>query len=32
MILGMPVSQTEQQAAVRQVDQFYDKWYPLGKY
>jgi tetratricopeptide (TPR) repeat protein len=32
LILGMPVSETEQQTAVRQVDQFYDKWYPLGKY
>ena len=32
LILGLPVSPTEQQAAVRQVDQFYDKWYPLGKY
>ncbi len=32
MLLGMPVSQTEQQEAARQVDQFYDKWYPLGRY
>jgi hypothetical protein len=32
MILGMPVSQTEQKEADRQVDQFYDKWYPLGRY
>jgi tetratricopeptide (TPR) repeat protein len=32
VILGLPVSQTEQQEASRQVDQFYDKWYPLGRY
>ena len=32
VILGLPVSQTEQQEASRQVDHFYDKWYPLGRY
>jgi tetratricopeptide (TPR) repeat protein len=31
-ILGLPVREAEQKEAVRQVDQFYDKWYPLGKY
>jgi hypothetical protein len=32
MILGLPVSQKEQQEASRHVDQFYEKWYPLGRY
>ena len=32
MILGVPASATEQEDARRQLDQYYEKWYPLGRY
>jgi len=31
-ILGAPTNSQELAEANRQVDQFYDKWYPLGRY
>jgi tetratricopeptide (TPR) repeat protein len=31
-IMGEPVSETELQQANRQVDEYYDKWYPLGRF
>ena len=32
MIMDQPVSGTELQEANRRVDEFYDRWYPLGKF
>lgn len=32
MILGAPANPTEQAEADRQMHEFYDKWYPLGRY
>ena len=31
-ILGQPLRESEEQAATRQVEQFYEKWYPLGSF
>ena len=32
VIMDLPVSEPELQEAKRQVDEFYEKWYPLGRY
>ena len=32
VIMDLPVGETELQEANRRVDEFYDKWYPLGTY
>jgi tetratricopeptide (TPR) repeat protein len=32
VIMGLPVSDTELKEANRQVDDYYEKWFPLGKY
>jgi len=32
VIMGLPVGETELQEANRRVDEFYEKWYPLGTY
>jgi len=32
VILGLPVGETELQDAKRRVDEYYEKWYPLGRY
>jgi hypothetical protein len=31
-IMGEPVSEAELQQANRQVDEYYEKWYPLGRF
>ena len=31
-IMDLPVGETELQEANRRVDEFYEKWYPLGRY
>jgi hypothetical protein len=30
--MGLPVGETELQEANRRVDDYYEKWYPLGKF
>jgi hypothetical protein len=32
VIMGLPVGEAEVQDAERRVDDFYEKWYPLGRY
>jgi hypothetical protein len=32
VIMGLPVSETELKKANHQVDDYYEKWFPLGKY
>ena len=32
VIMGLPVSETELKEANHQVDEYYEKWFPLGKY
>jgi hypothetical protein len=32
IIMGLPVGETELQEANRRVDDYYEKWYPLGKF
>jgi len=31
-ILGQPLGGSEEQAVTRQLEQFYEKWYPLGQF
>jgi len=32
MILGLPPSKSEQEDAKHQVAEFYEKWFPLGRF
>ncbi len=32
VIMGLPAGETELQEAKRRVDDYYEKWYPLGRY